>query len=212
VNTRIEGNVIRDNTKYYFMFLNTGSDSMKVDFTLNPDGFYFGKLRSIEIDLIQDTSETRKAEVEDATKTNRFRVFATTKKRIDNIYDYFKEYYGRPDNSIQKHKETGISYMSAFGINYPDSIKITTTIWKMDEFQILFERDNAKKIPGMDGQFYLTANIEYRVEEYEQILTSLKDSLRKKLTPEDVIELNRWSVPEFENVSGNRFQRRIITS
>ena len=117
INTRIEGNVIRDNTKYYFMFLNTGSDSMKVDFTLNPDGFYFGKLRSIEIDLIQDTSETRKAEVEDATKTNRFRVFATTKKRIDNIYDYFKEYYGRPDNSIQKHKETGISYMSAFGFN-----------------------------------------------------------------------------------------------
>ncbi|SHG71238.1 hypothetical protein SAMN05443144_1497 [Fodinibius roseus] len=194
-----------DSTQSYYMQLGDGIDSLKVEFTPNYDGFYIGKLRSIDIDLIQDTSIVEKSDTVKYKKT----FPATRKEEIDNIFRYFNDYYGDPTKSEIELKETGIKYYMSLGEDRKDSINILKSTWDQGGYKILFERNEPITIPDLDGEFYIEAYITYKSNRYNQELDSLKDSIRKQLTPDDIIEFQDWSNPEFEDISRYKKSMRV---
>lgn len=190
-----------DDTRYRYYFTKAG-DSIFADVHFNPDGYDFGKLRSVKFDLRGDTAYY--------TREKKYiRSFGRRDiKTVDKLLDWFIKYYGPPTDSIPHlpaiitNTFPGDTFIRAYDI----FDKPGTLIWEKENYRMAFYR--SKKFSPIDDStsdnFYLTAYILYQIKSYEEELKKITEAIRLNFTPQDLVRIN-IGLPMWENLNNKDY-------
>jgi hypothetical protein len=177
--------------RYYFV---NGNDSIYTDVHFNPDGYNFGKLRTLKFDLRGDTTYL-------FDKKDYMRSFGPRKmKTVDKLLEWLIEFYGAPTDSIpelplderlalmKQKKNSDEKYRDIYGI-LPE---MGTLIWSKDNYTIEFYRLEGFKSYGdtLPVQDYSRAHIIYKINSLENELRKITEPLRINFSPKDVAHVS----------------------
>jgi hypothetical protein len=189
------------NTEIYRYLFKMGDDSIYSDVHFNPDRYYFGELRSVKFNLLKDSTFN----LGENSFTSRSK-YPRNKSEIDKLYKCFENFYGTPDSLSNNFKglNSRINYMSELrGPNsdptnfiiayYELKPNINSLYWENENEEIYFYRspDEFKLNKDIKGETtYKEAYILYRVKDYREKLESIVDSIKRVLTPEDIVHIS----------------------
>lgn len=206
-----------DSTEFQFYFLNS-EVKIPVTIELNPDDYNFGLLREIRIELDGDTVYYSEPEYWPGNGPR-------LKSEIDIIVQKYKNMYGLPDSILIKEEEVnslGQSDMNNFliaeiranirgskSINPQlDSIKEKSLIWELEDFIIDFYLPKPYSDEYQNNlPVYRGARILYSMKNYDQTLTTIKDSIRNSLKPNEIISVDLGEVKWIP--TKNEYERKI---
>jgi len=182
-----------DSTSFRYYIIKDGI-KYETEASFNTGKYKFGKLRDIFINLNSDTFYLH-------GRTYQFRGSGPRlKNEVHQIYELYNDWYGEPDTLEVKYpllKPTGDlfspeSTRRLLGKKVDSSgVPERTAIWKRDNFTISFFLPFPEVEPNLDSALvYNHASIKYKMINYDHELNRIKDSIRKSLTPKDLITMN----------------------
>lgn len=192
-------------------FLTEGSTSFPVEVCINPDYYDFGTVRQIEILLGGDSIYK-----ENITFYARA-LGPRLKQEADSIYDLYTKWYGSPDSVTIHHVyKDGIEAVNDTNIHRaidPLAPAGKTAFWQMPNFKLTFDLPIPTKNQFLDSAYtyHWTASILYEVNEYDNIIKLIRDSIKQTLRPNDIISIQA-SRPKWINISDNYYDTQIEIS
>lgn len=193
MNRQIGSEPNEDSTSYRY-FIQVGENQLPVVLDLNPDGYYFGKLREVRLGLGGDT-------ILFYSEPTYYRGNGPRKKdEVDKILLTYKNWFGKPD-SIVDHMSNPLLLIVPSADNVPKLIA-KTFLWKRKDHLIKFYLPNPTFNFKRDS-VYEGAEIYYEMINYDKEFKKIQDSIRSTYVPNDVLDI-RLNNPEWLTSSEKR--------
>lgn len=198
----------KDSTLFRY-YISSKNMTYPVEIAFNTDNYNFGGLRNIYINLNGDT-------IYESKRTFLRASGSRLKKEVDEIYDIYCNWYGKPDTILNEYplkKNDNTSKDFSFYDLVRESMEkelnelpvdssatpSRTVIWNREDFELSFYIPFPVISSHLDSSWvYNHAEINYKSMNYDIVLNKIKDSIRKTFTPKDLIVMDinnpKWSV------------------
>ena len=185
-------------------FIKNNSNGFKVEVIVNPDGYKFGKIRQIKLNLGGDSSYNF------GKKPIFSRAFGPRlKSDVDKIYYLYEEWYGKPDSATTKYKYKFDLSSNTINREIDSSVPPGKVVyWHTKNYHLIFDLPIPEKNSHFDSAYtydgYFTT-VTYEMNNYNTIIQSIRDSIRKTLKPKDIISIEAWQ-PLWSTLNNNYFE------
>lgn len=194
-----------DSTSFRYYIIDANK-KYPTEIYLNSDNYNFGKLRDIYINLSGDSIFFYGKNVYKRASGSRL------KTDIDDIYELYCKWYGEPDSIfVEPNRYRNLDIFESMydtGVKTLDtSVTPSISFWKKDKFDLEFYKTYLKKKLNYDSLkvYNEGAYISYKMKGHSSELAKIKDSIRKSLTPNDLISI-KVSNPKWVDVDLNLYQ------
>lgn len=197
-------------------FIETSNSKIPVEVYLNPDRYNFGSIRQIQISLNSDTIYPTYQLDPYFLRGGAPRLYS----EVESVYRKYEERYGEPDSLFLtypfKASESGLSVGEFFRRSFLSQKLDSTAIpgkmayWNTENF--ILEFDIPIPVPDIkrDSLLYVNfASIKYSMINYDDRIRFIRDSIRKKLTPKDLISMEVYQ-PIWNELYGGQFLNKSL--
>lgn len=178
----------------YSTYIVNGQDSVKCDIEINSFPYYYGKLRSLELNLKGDS-----VEYWDGSGKYYSRSYGPRDKEdVDRVFDWYVEYYGIPHDTLRGSfdllKLEFDKSSDYYSIRQSDVLhrKLGSYIWNQEGYYIEFNKTFHEK----DLTKYSNAYIRYVSDSMREDVIKISDSIKLGLKPQDLVGITldrfRW--------------------
>lgn len=178
-----------DSTLYRYYF-NKNGEQISADIMLNSDGYNYGNLRIIKFRLGGDSII-----VFDKKKYRRSSG-PRDRTEVDQLFNWFVEYYGKPDDTLNNFVFPKLDYNTNKSIEEKFNDFFETEpiagsyIWHLENYQIEFTKHPLLSIAynnNYDSTKYNKPQIIFRYNSYKNELKKIINNIREKMIAKDIV-------------------------